>query len=224
MLRPSLSEVRVARDQLRQATVAGVYAPAFVERTGKDMIWLRDKALSPESMLRPSLSEVPAVALSGVAVLSPESMLRPSLSGVAGPLKFGFFGLSPESMLRPSLSVRLFALRYPARILSPESMLRPSLSGASGWWCRTPCSAVAGVYAPAFVERSTRRWSCRRGWALSPESMLRPSLSAAGPGGAARRMNLSPESMLRPSLSGLGPPRGRRRRRHCRRSLCSGLR
>ena len=114
-----------------RACVAGVYAPAFVER----------------------LTAGQCNALHGAPV-------------------------SPEFMLRPSLSVR--GVRYGARNLrvSSEFMLRPSLSDGPHGAARSHPPRVAGVYAPAFVERghvSTRpTYRC-----VSPAFMLRPSLSAS---------------------------------------------
>ena len=65
--------------------------------------------------------------------VSPEFMLRPSLSErllVLGTLRVG---VSPEFMLRPSLSARLRDERSAAGWcgVSPEFMLRPSLSGCA---------------------------------------------------------------------------------------------
>ena len=104
-------------------------------------------------------------------------------------------------MLRPSLSeFGDGGIRAGAEV-SPEFMLRPSLSEAA--WTAGPDlpAGVAGVYAPAFVERAIgSRWATRSGLRVSPEFMLRPSLSdrLKRLGGCLRTV--------------------------CRRSLCSGLR
>ena len=225
MLRPSLSgPVDLSRDVAGTAGVAGVYAPAFVERRAWPPVGPYTGQVSPELMLRPSLSErihraeLPRPLPAGVAgVYAPAFVERPKRSavilvagrvaGVYAPafvergarhslrrslcsgLRSGNSGttttvtVSPEFMLRPSLSAREiaaltlapdlkvspeFMLRpslsevhghdsddgAPTAKVSPEFMLRPSLSGGipvrirPSWMRR-----VAGVYAPAFVER-----------------------------------------------------------------------
>ena len=111
--------------------------------------------------------------------------------------------VSPEFILRPSLSVR--------------SLISIGVSRLQG---------VAGVYTPAFVERTATATKITRPFIVSPEFILRPSLS--GPGEhrpTPRPRRVSPEFILRPSLSvhqesiDQFPPGG-----ECRRSLYSGLR
>ena len=62
--------------------------------------------------------------------------------------------VSPEFVLRPLLSV---SIRDPVglsmRHVSPEFVLRPLLSGPGGLPARCAQGGVAGVCAPAFVER-----------------------------------------------------------------------
>ena len=91
--------------------------------------------------------------------VSPEFMLRPSLSGCRqpSPTRLRPDGVSPEFMLRPSLSGRgAHELQSADRDVSPEFMLRPSLSGLRVGIASVSAMevCVAGVYAPAFVERA----------------------------------------------------------------------
>ena len=182
MLRPSLSARRLGPMPFAPS-VAGAYAPAFVERRGyakrpED----RDRHVSPELMLRPSLSAPGHGCHVGKACVSPELMLRPSLSGLGRhpllrPPPAGVAGAyAPAFVERRPISQR--DLRRNVNV-SPELMLRPSLSGARrhrGAGAGRP--GVAGAYAPAFVERIRIR--CDTGLAsaaVSPELMLRPSLS-----------------------------------------------
>ena len=133
-------------------------------------------------MLRPSLSGRASAGLQLLAdLVSPEFMLRPSLSvdgmGAARAMRHH---VSPEFMLRPSLSGPVCTARELAMGVSPEFMLRPSLSVASPLRGSAGLRAgVAGVYAPAFVERASAGGSSVRTGAVSPEFMLRPSLSVA---------------------------------------------
>ena len=66
------------------SSVAGAYAPAFVERGQIAQAGRRwPSQVSPELMLRPSLSAPRGGVIEDlVAQVSPELMLRPSLSGV----------------------------------------------------------------------------------------------------------------------------------------------
>ena len=62
--------------------------------------------------------------------------------------------MSPEFMLRPSLSAcESTEDPGPGRGVLPEFMLRPSLSVAVANGLSRQRAGVAGVYAPAFVER-----------------------------------------------------------------------
>ena len=83
--------------------------------------------------------------------------------------------------------------------VSPGSTPRPSLSDyADHHRPRTP--RVAGVYAPAFVER--RWWPVSKSAKVSPGSTPRPSLSDGYDRAANRRHpTVSPGSTPRPSLS-----------------------
>ena len=184
-------------------------------------------------MLRPSLSGLRR-RLSGLGRgrhVSPELMLRPSLSGeglaVAGPPQQQ---VSPELMLRPSLSAPNLRGDRPGVVagVSPELMLRPSLSvPAERRPARRSGRGVAGAYAPAFVER----YGTRSGRSGSPacvagayapafvERGLLPVISARTPTArvAGAYAPAFVERATPPAASPASPPR-------CRRSLCSGLR
>ena len=129
--RPSLSGMAAGQGQWRCESVAGVSAPAFVER-GRARITISTRiGVSPGSRPRPSLSDGPSVPLRGQQLL-----------------------VSPGSRPRPSLSAPVQAKRRRIRRVSPGSRPRPSLSdhcegGGQGRW-----GCVAGVSAPAFVERA----------------------------------------------------------------------
>ena len=156
MLRPSLSDTAVRVGSLPfLGRVAGVYAPAFVERSPPS--W------SPTTCLRVAGVYAPAFVERGMGTMTRRNSLL----------------VSPEFMLRPSLSAPAPMVRHrEAQGVSPEFMLRPSLSeDASKGGSPTFQTCVAGVYAPAFVERTCRTAAPRRGWSVSPEFMLRPSLS-----------------------------------------------
>ena len=113
------------------ASVAGVYAPAFVERGyARGSLIYPSIRVSPEFMLRPSLSAVDVQA---------EAPPSPGVAGVYAPA-FVERRTARSSTARP----------LPHRV-SREFMLRPSLSGLSPWQNKefqgVPRS-VAGVYAP----------------------------------------------------------------------------
>ena len=142
------------RSRRADERVAGVYAPAFVERRVKH--GSRRCASSVAGVYAPAFVErAIADRASSARPVSPEFMLRPSLSGPEVPRRLRWTdGVSPEFMLRPSLSASL------------ERAVPRAVRG------------VAGVYAPAFVERVHGRSEARRaGDRVSPEFMLRPSLS-----------------------------------------------
>ena len=154
MLRPSLSGPPCRKPLFLAGAVAGVYAPAFVERLVRVCCASTSLLLSPESMLRPSLSVfLPVLGLGSGAsvagVYAPAFVERNTLA--AARRRAG--ALSPESMLRPSLSERHIPAVLALGRLSPESMLRPSLSEQAETGRSGRPRSVAGVYAPAFVER-----------------------------------------------------------------------
>ena len=87
-------------------------------------------------------------------------------------------GVSPEFVLRPLLSERLGDHRLNRlQRVSPEFVLRPLLSGVRRSWQSRPRSRVAGVCAPAIVERPCAWRSTVPGRPVSPEFVLRPLLS-----------------------------------------------
>ena len=89
--------------------VAGVYTPAFVERWMPARPYRLPAAVSPEFILRPSLSAVIESLLPPPSprLVSPEFILRPSLSVNQQSVdQFPPGGVSPEFILRPSLSAR----------------------------------------------------------------------------------------------------------------------
>ena len=105
MPRPSLSDRRGGCGGVRVDCVAGVHAPAFVERG-----WLAPARpvpkVSPGFMPRPSLSgpEAPRRG-EGQSDVSPGFMPRPSLSAESRPLHtWRLTHVSPGFMPRPSLS------------------------------------------------------------------------------------------------------------------------
>ena len=86
--------------------------------------------------------------------------------------------------------------------MSPEFRLRPLLSDAGFDWMRGRLESVAGVQAPAFVERSSsktnglRMCKCVAGVQAPAFVERRRSRSAIGP-----TAGVSPEFRLRPLLS-----------------------
>ena len=145
--------------------VAGVQAPAFVERSpiGALSLWNKDR-VSPEFRLRPSLSVLHADATleCEASSVSPEFRLRPSLSASRGAMILGqapsggVAGVqAPAFVERLQIPVRRRSTADHLTRVSPEFRLRPSLSGdESGDGQGRTFRRVAGVQAPAFVERS----------------------------------------------------------------------
>ena len=89
--------------------------------------------------------------------MSPEFILRPSLSVVHGGRCAGGKGVSPEFILRPSLSEVATAVlsdqqRSVAGVYTPAFVERRCQPGRSPFFPE----CVAGVYTPAFVERGAR--------------------------------------------------------------------
>ena len=124
---------------------------------------MTDKTVSPELMLRPSLSgQRQRDTRQGAKPVSPELMLRPSLSDDHGydPL---VLGRRVAGAYAPAFVERRIACGIHSGCcgVSPELMLRPSLSGDR---IRRPHGGhdrVAGAYAPAFVERPKTRFRSR---------------------------------------------------------------
>ena len=156
---PAFVERRQARaaGAAAPAGVAGAYAPAFVERWKRGQKKGKKRAVSPELMLRPSLSVL-------IGMTKPIRWV--CVAGAYAPA----FVERPRRCSRGSASAEV----------SPELMLRPSLSGApkSVILAQGSRTRVAGAYAPAFVERlPSVDGRDHLGVRVSPELMLRPSLS-----------------------------------------------
>ena len=160
--------------------VAGVDAPAFVERPGP----------SPSSDR----------CGSGVAGVDAPAFVERSCSAALRACST----VSPGLTLRPSLSVRVVAHLRGREVDGVAGVDAPAFVERRPRW---PPSApaywrVAGVDAPAFVER--RRSTGCSSWSLpvSPGLTLRPSLSAHPIGVVFGHPAVSPGLTLRPSLSG----------------------
>ena len=182
-------------------------------------------------MLRPSLSERGGFFSSVSSRVSPEFMLRPSLSGVGGhhDVAWRSGSVSPEFMLRPSLSA-VFVHERVEQVqdrVSPEFMLRPSLSGPRPPRPSRPDPGVAGVYAPAFVEREgSTEGVLQSPSQVSPEFMLRPSLSVGHPRHSLFSSSGGVAGVYAPAFveRWATAPAHLTTWPRCRRSLCSGLR
>ena len=112
--------------------------------------------------------------------------------------------MSPGLMPRPSLSaLRLDQRRSVAGVpVSPGLMPRPSLSARHERPSPAALARVAGVDAPAFVERIGGAVTSMCGRVVSPGLMPRPSLSVFTPLAQGRSLDrVSPGLMPRPSLS-----------------------
>ena len=155
---PSLSEPGpAARRRHRLQGVAGVHAPAFVERRNPSRT--RGRPARVAGVHAPAFVE----RRSGCRVsqtsggVSPGFTPRPSLSGrgCEGDLQ-RHWGVSPGFTPRPSLSVDAVPGRRRhvvcvAGVHAPAFVERAATRATSR--CR---KGVAGVHAPAFVERSGR--------------------------------------------------------------------
>ena len=112
--------------------------------------------------------------------------------------------VSPGFAPRPSLSAETTSVGCTTRSVSPGFAPRPSLSGVGRSARHHGSQRVAGVRAPAFVERAPttfRSFSTRR---VSPGFAPRLSLSAPVPSGRPGRRQVSPGFAPRPSLSVAG--------------------
>ena len=183
--------------------VAGVHAPAFVERIGG--------AGRPSPLPRGSPGFTPRPSL--------RTRIRPATSSPTGWVA----GVHA----RPSLSVAPPAGDPLRRVEqgSPGFTPRPSLSVRAGQVDRHPGVGVAGVHAPAFVERtSARRTSPASARVGSPGFTPRPSLSDGYRHRRRRGVDGSPGFTPRPSLSVVGVTKRRQRLRAGRRGSRPGLR
>ena len=92
--------------------------------------------------------------------------------------------MSPGLMPRPSLSAGKSRAQHAGTVVvSPGLMPRPSLSAVRPWDARVARPRVAGVDAPAFVERSGSDIRSLSRGPVSPGLMPRPSLSDCKRGG-----------------------------------------
>ena len=158
--------------------------------------------------------------------VSPGFMLRPSLSAPGGDaMTLDAFLVSPGFMLRPSLSGDEDGTAGADSQVSPGFMLRPSLSGRRQ---HQPDSArgarVAGVYAPAFVERYTKVYDSGRN---------APCVAGVYAPAFVEREERQTKAKKRGCVAGvyapafverLGALLSLRHYHPCRRGLCSGLR
>ena len=168
--RPSLSAWIPSGRAPRKPGVAGVRAPAFVERAVDCLMHPpRDRRVA--GVRAPAFVErrrIDAIKDLAVAV-SPGCVPRPSLSDRARVGTAGGFLVSPGCVPRPSLSVPAEGLARAHSTVSPGCVPRPSLSVHEHLRERHRASGVAGVRAPAFVERcprfalGTASRTCRRG-------------------------------------------------------------
>ena len=154
---PAFVERRFAllSDCFRLACVAGVDAPAFVERRARPVTPVPPDDVSPGLMPRPSLS-APAVSFPDRA--------NASVAGVDAPA----FVERPTTPRKATASAASVAgVDAPAFVERPTTPRKATASAAS----------VAGVDAPAFVERSKREVVFAMRVKVSPGLMPRPSLS-----------------------------------------------
>ena len=136
--------------------------------------------------------------------VSPGFTPRPSLSGVDVPAAdVSWAGRVAGVHARPSLSDVGPAEPIPdVGRVSPGFTPRPSLSAAGDRRPAHRAAGVAGVHAPAFVERRSRWPRSRSSPRVSPGFTPRPSLSEGHVRpGPARYQRVSPGFTPRPSLS-----------------------
>ena len=149
-------------------SVAGVHAPAFVERpTEKGFDLARELPASVAGVHAPAFVErwrtADVSAILGRRVL-PSTKTSTSVAGVHAPAfverEKGLARLRVAGVHAPSLSdPDRRRLGHPRPRVSPGFTPRPSLSedhGCAARWGLT--GGVAGVHAPAFVERI--KWLC----------------------------------------------------------------
>ena len=201
--RPSLSAEREAVIRTSTPSVAGVHAPAFVERTPDqtgDQVTV-PPAVSPGFTPRPSLSDGEPRFQAGHQRRCRRGS-RPGLrlSDAGHPQPRRRRGVSPGFTPRPFVE-RTRPPADPVRrvAVSPGFTPRPSLSGRRTPATSSGSSCVAGVHAPAFVADCRLRSDQGR---MSSRFTPRPSLSARRCGGVERPQHVSPGFTPRPSLSG----------------------
>ena len=156
---------------VRSRGVAGVYAPAFVERIQSWQIVRAASDVSLGFMLQPSLSAgTNPTWTDPVDTVSLGFMLQPSLSVQETWIDL-FLKPCVAGVYAPAFVERLFDIAggsHPPAV-SLGFMLQPSLSAAMIQFESDADGGVAGVYAPAFVERLTctklgkKTYGCRWG-------------------------------------------------------------
>ena len=203
---PALVERLQARCCTRTAaSVAGVHAPALVERFSGPRAHRDPRWVSPGFTPRPWLSAADG-ADGGVTLrrVSPGFTPRPWLSALGLLLHALLLAVSPGFTPRPWLSEPLPGEVQRQILVSPGFTPRPWLSAGTGRCAVFGRESVAGVHAPALVERAgalLHAHGCRHG--VSPGFTPRPWLSvAADAGGGVADGAVSPGFTPRPWLSG----------------------
>ena len=164
------------------ACVAGVHAPAFVERCAVETRSSSVRAGRVAGVHAPAFVERCAVEVE----------------------RFAERLVSPGFMPRPSLSAGCVGRPGNSPFVSPGFMPRPSLSDGNPRDTSSRATRVAGVHAPAFVERSLQSNAFLVVERVSPGFMPRPSLSVTRTPSMQHtqcRQAVSPGFMPRPSLS-----------------------
>ena len=151
--------------------------------------------MSPGFTPRPSLSAGrPGARRGRVLRVSPGFTPRPSLSGRPRGGARHSVVVSPGFTPRPSLSERVRGPRHRpvggvAGVHAPAFVERAVATRWPGW---STCPGVAGVHAPAFVERCGTPTRPVGGCVVSPGFTPRPSLSGADRVGVCRVDCVSP--------------------------------
>ena len=188
---------------LNRQCVAGVSAPAFVERSRRagNYVGCRLGTVSPGSRPRPSLSDL---------VRAAQPLRTDSVAGVSAPAFVE--RRSTECIQDDKLACRV------AGVSAPAFVERGKARVARATWDAGGC--VAGVSAPAFVERAmrSRRWRscCCVAGVSAPAFVERRGL---GPG-MASVAGVSAPAFVERRLS----PSEARIAAQCRRGLGPGLR
>ena len=205
VLWPSLSDPHVRQRPEQHPCVAGVCAPAFVERSPAQSGAVAYAGVAGvcapafvERCVQDAGHPFPLAGVAGVCAPAfvERSEARRSLrfprACVAGVCALAFVERCRRSQTRRSRRSGVAGVCAPAFVertcvhrrrlqhlrVSPEFVLRPSLSECLGRRRRQHRHrGVAGVCAPAFVERLSIRTASITRRRVSPEFVLRPSLS-----------------------------------------------
>ena len=206
--------------------VAGVHAPAFVERFS-NALPKRSAHASVAGVHAPAFVErrVMGQAQTPTNELSPGFTPRPSLSvkyfGLLGALGAPVAGVHAPAFVERTTTEAARGNRW-----SVAGVHAPAFVERSASWAvpHDAARAVAGVHAPAFVERFTPTQGPTAISPLSPGFTPRPSLSGARRRRWRSQCVLSPGFTPRPSLSGRLPGDHHGGRHGCRRGSRPGLR